>query len=471
MAFLGYTHEQLPKWVKKVEQFPVVLYILKWVLIGTLVGGLTGIGSALFLWGLHWATEWRGGHQWIIFALPAGGFLIGACYHYLGQSVVKGNNQLLDEITKPNRIIPLKMAPLVTVATIATHLFGGSAGREGTAVQMGGAIADQFTKIFKLDKYDRKILIITGIAAGFSSVFGTPLAGAIFGLEVYIIGRMRYEAIFPSFFTAIVANYATHHVGHYFGISHTEYLIPTEVIPEMTLENLLLCVLAGVAFGLTGMLFSKANHFWGNLFKSKVSYPPLRPVIGGLVLAIFIVILNFNHGFDYANYDLKYFGLGVPVIVDSFTTQMDWYDFLMKTLTTSFTLGAGFKGGEVTPLFYIGSTLGSFLSTHISLPVALLAGMGFVGVFSGATNTPMACTMMGIELFGAPSAVFIAVACITAYMFSGHTSIYNSQIVGSPKHVGQDNEKGSTLSEIDVIRAAEKKHIEQHDKDKKGNDE
>ncbi|AZQ61794.1 chloride channel protein [Flammeovirga pectinis] len=464
MAFLGYTNDDLPNWVKKTEQFPVILYILKWVLIGTLVGGLTGIGSALFLKGLSWATDWRQMHLWIIFLLPIGGFLIGASYYYFGQDVVKGNNQLLDEITRPKKIIPLKMAPLVTIATIATHLFGGSAGREGTAVQMGGSIADQFTKIFKLDKYDRKILIITGIAAGFSSVFGTPLAGAIFGLEVYVIGRMRYEAIFPSFFTAIVANYATHTLGHEIGIHHTVYDIP--IIPDMTLTNLALCVIAGIAFGLTGMLFSKANHFWGNLFKSKIKYAPFRPMIGGVVLALGIVAINYNHGLDYSSYDMKYFGLGVPTIVESFSTQMNWYDFLVKTLTTSFTLGAGFKGGEVTPLFYIGSTLGSYLSTYISLPVALLAGMGFVGVFSGATNTPMACTMMGIELFGAPAAVFIAVSCITAYMFSGHTSIYTSQIVGSPKHINNGSEKGSTLSEIDVIRAAEKMHLKNREDSK-----
>ena len=181
------------------EQSFSLLFLFKWVFICLLIGALTGSTSAVFLWALEWATNYREANSWIIALLPIGGLMIGLSYHYYGDSVVKGNNLLLEEFHSPKKIIPFKMAPLVFLGTILTHLFGGSAGREGTAVQVGGAIADQFTKIFKLSDLDRKIVLITGISAGFASVFGTPLAGAIFALEVMIIGRVRFEAIVPSF--------------------------------------------------------------------------------------------------------------------------------------------------------------------------------------------------------------------------------------------------------------------------------
>mgnify|MGYP006396743361 FL=1 len=420
-----------------IEQIPSLVYLFKWIIICTLIGAIAGSISAFFLLSLEWATNYREAHLWIIALLPIGGFLVGLSYHLYGNSVVKGNNLLLEEFHTPKKVIPFKMAPLVLFGTIATHLFGGSAGREGTAVQIGGAVADQFTKIFKLNDQDRKILLIAGISAGFASVFGTPLAGGIFALEVLILGRIRLDAIVPSFLAAVLADYFC----QAWNVGHTHYHINS--IAEMNPANLLWALLAGIIFGLVSMLFSKSTHFWSSQFKKYIKYPPLRPFIGGVVIAIAVYLIGTT----------KYIGLGVPTIVDSFSEAMNKYDFLVKVLFTSFTLGAGFKGGEVTPLFYIGATLGNALIWFIPLPMDLLAGMGFVAVFAGATNTPIACTIMGIELFGIESGVFIAIACSTAYLFSGHSGVYAAQIIGSPKNKNYNSEKGSLLSEISEKRA------------------
>lgn len=423
------------------EQIPSFLYLLKWTLICLVLGAIVGSVNAFFLFSLDWATSWRESHLWIIALLPIGGFIIGLSYHLYGSSVVKGNNLLIEELHSPKKIIPFRMAPLVLFGTIVTHLFGGSAGREGTAVQIGGAIADRFTKLLNLSKRDRQVILIAGISAGFASVFGTPLAGGIFALEVLILGRIRLDSIIPSFTAAIFANYFC----EIWGITHTQYVIST--VPDMTPVNLLWSLLAGIIFGLVAMLFSKSTHLWGNLFKKNIKYPPLRPVIGGVVLAIAIFSMGTT----------KYIGLGIPTIVDAFDVNLNSYDFLLKLLFTSFTLGAGFKGGEVTPLFFIGATLGNVLIWFIPLPMGLLAGMGFVAVFAGATNTPIACTVMGIELFGIEAGVFIALACSASYLFSGHSGVYSSQIIGSPKHNLFLREKGLPLSEVENRRAKQEK--------------
>ncbi|WP_417887513.1 voltage-gated chloride channel family protein [Zunongwangia sp.] len=423
---------KIKKFLSSFEQIPSLIYLFKWIFICLILGVITGSISAFFLLSLEWATNWRESHLWIIALLPVGGFIIGLSYHLYGNSVVKGNNLLLEEFHSPKKVIPFRMAPLVLFGTILTHFFGGSAGREGTAVQVGGAVADRFTKVLKLSKRDRKIVLIAGISAGFASVFGTPLAGGIFALEVLILGRIRLDAIIPSFMAAVFADYFC----RFWNVSHTHYHIDS--VAKMTPVNLLWSLLAGIIFGLVAMLFSKSTHFWSNLFKKTINYPPLRPVVGGVILAVAIYFMGTT----------KYIGLGVPTIVNAFKIHLNSYDFLLKVLFTSFTLGAGFKGGEVTPLFYIGAALGNVLIWFIPLPMDLLAGMGFVAVFAGATNTPIACTIMGIELFGIESGVFIALACSTAYLFSGHSGVYSSQIIGSPKNTSFTREKGLHLSEV-----------------------
>ena len=378
------------------------------------MGILSGSASAIFLILLDWATDYRDAHLWLLAFLPLAGFCIGYIYHHYGANSVKGNNLLLEELYQSKKPIPLRMTPLVLFGTIFTHLFGGSAGREGTAVQMGGSLADQLQKWFpeRLDSESRRIVLICGVAGGFASVFGTPLAGAIFSLEWMLTREFRWKSIFPAFWSAIVADWICEWA---WGVGHTTYLIPE--IPAHSFNNLLWIIPAGIAFGIAAWLFAQVGHWMGDVFKKYIAFPPLRPVIGGVILALVV----------YVSGAYEYIGLGVPRIVDAFETPLPWYDFLAKIGLTGLTLGSGFKGGEVTPLFFTGATLGNALSVWIPLPLALLAGCGFVGVFSGATNTPLACTVMGMELFGIEAGVFLGLACFVAYLASGKNSIYSAQ--------------------------------------------
>jgi H+/Cl- antiporter ClcA len=283
---------------------------------------------------------------------------------------------------------------------------------------MGGSLAAWLARRLRLDAPSTRVLLMAGVSAGFASVFGTPLAGAVFGLEVLAIGRLRYDALIPCLIAAIVGDQTC----TAWGVHHTHYEVAD--VPPI---DLLLCgrvLAASVAFALAAVLFAEITHGLSWLFKQYVPWAPGRPVIGGLAVI----------GLTWLVGTRDYLGLGVPVIVQSFRPDgVDTWAFFWKLVFTAVTLGAGFKGGEVTPLFFIGATLGCTLAPLLGLPTAFLAALGFVAVFAGAANTPLACTLMGVELFGERLAVPLALACCSAYVWSGHRGIYLSQRVDTPK--------------------------------------
>ena len=411
----------------------------RWIPVSTLAGIMGGSASALLLVSLNYATTLRESHVWLIFLLAPAGWLVGQMYKRFGASVEAGNNLIIDEIHDPKATIPVRMTPLILIGTFMTHVFGGSAGREGTAIQTGASLADQLAEPLRLNPRDRRILLMAGISAGFGSVFGTPLAGAVFGLEVLAIGTISYDAIAPCIMAAFVGDLVT----KAWGVHHTIYKVAE--VPAMNIQGVIYSMIAGIVFGLMGMGFAKMTHTVAHLARKKIAEAPLRPVVGGLVVTVVVFAIGTSH-------TLKYLGLGIPTIVASFDSKVPVYDFAAKSVFTAVTLGTGFKGGEVTPLFFIGSTLGNALSHVLPLPSSLLAAMGFVAVFAGAANTPIASTLMAVELFGGEAGAYAGIACVISYLFSGHAGIYSAQRVGSAKH--QDNlaDEGLSLAVVAKMR-------------------
>ncbi len=418
--------------------------LVRWIVLLVPLAMAIGALCALFLWSLEAATEARFAHPWLLFLLPLGGGAVGLLYHHFGKSVEGGNNLIVEQIHEPGGGVPLRMAPLVFLGTVVTHLFGGSAGREGTAVQIGGSLASGVARLARLEGQGVRIVLMAGVAAGFGAVFGTPLAGAVFALEVLTIGRVEYTALVPCLVAALVGDWTCQMLGAH----HTLYAVHTLFDASQRLigepELLGKAALAGVAFGLVGLVFAEANHVLGGWLKRLVPYGPARPVIGGLAVIALVYLFGTR----------DYLGLGVwapssaTITISSFfgDTVHPW-SWALKLLFTVVTLSCGFKGGEVTPLFFIGAALGNALGGVLGVPPDLFAALGFVAVFAGAANTPLACTIMGVELFGGTYLVPIAVACFVAYLCSGHNGIYLSQRVAVPKMAGEDLPSGVTLRE------------------------
>jgi len=382
------------------------------VVAAVLVGGLAGAASALFLFLLDVATHAREAHPWLLYALPVAGVGIGVVYERIGKPARGGMDVVLGATESDEIQVPKRMAPLVLVGTVLTHLFGGSAGREGTAVQMGASLSDMVARALSASGAARRRLLLAGIAGGFSSVFGTPFAGVVFALEAPIVGKISIDALLPAVVAALVGDMTA----RAWGTTHAPYASPPWVAPS----PLVMVKLVGLGLVCAGCaaVFLDAVKAMKRLAETKKVPLGARMALGGAA----IVGLTKLFGTD------MYLGLGVPTIQRAFTDPtVPKHAFAAKLLFTAVTIGAGFLGGEVTPLFFVGATCGAAYASVVSLPLALGAACGMAAVFGAAANTPLALSIMVVELVGPNVIPHVIVVSVVAFLASGRRGLYGAQ--------------------------------------------
>ena len=389
-----------------------LITFLKWGLFGLLMGILGGLLGAGFHHALHFVTHLRAEHNWLIFLLPVGGLVSVGIYTLFRQRSNRGTNQIIDAVLDGEEVNPL-VAPTIFLATATTHLFGGSAGREGAALQLGGATASLLSKLFHLNGNDRKILIMSGMSAVFAGLFGTPLTAALFCMEFESVGTIFSPALLPCY----IASFTAAKISGLLGV-HAEGLL-LETAAVITLGNVWRFLLLAVLVSLVGILMCWVFHKAEHLAAHHVKNPWLRIVLGG-ALVLGLTLLVGDH---------RYNGAGMDMALGAVEGHAQWFDFLLKMLFTAITLAAGFKGGEIVPTFCIGATFGCVIGGLLGLDAGLCGALGLVGLFCCATNSPFASIVLSIEMFGGANLHLFALTCVICFVLSGHSGLYSSQII------------------------------------------
>ena len=414
---------------------PTVLFlsIIKWVFLATVAGVMVGGATALFLKLLSWATGLSHQSPHSFWLLPIAMFLSALLVKYLAPDAQgHGTEKVIEAIHKRAGKIPVLVVPVKLVATIITLALGGSAGKEGPCAQIGAGLTSLFSDLLRFDEHDRKKLVICGISAGFAAVFGTPIAGSIFGVEVLFIGAILYDVLLPSFIAGITA----YQVSSSFGITYFHESV--SLVPVFSEGFLLKVMIAGIFFGICSIVLIEVLKFGEKASDRIKIWQPLKGIVGGIILV----------GLSYL-FSTKYLGLGLETVEASLRGETtDWYAFLVKPLFTSITLSFGGSGGIVTPIFFTGTAAGTLFANITGLNVATFAAIGFVSVLAGAANTPIAASIMAVELFGPSVAPYATVACVISFLLTGHRSVYPSQVLSISKSPSLQVELGRELEAV-----------------------
>ncbi len=413
------------------------LLFLRWLILGVLLGVVGGLIGTLFSKSVAYVTNVRTEYSWLVFLLPLGGLVSVALYKLCRLGGV-GTNQVFESVRKEKTVSPL-LAPAVFVASCITHLLGGSAGREGAALQLGGSVSALFAKIFRLDEKSRHIITMCGMGAFFSAIFGTPLGAFVFAIEVVSVGHFCSAAIFPGLISSATAFFVAHSLG-----AEAERF-PLTAVPELSLKTMGLVLLIAMIGALVSILFCHSLHYTSKIFKKWFQNEYLRIAVGGVLIAL----LTLAVGTDYN-------GGGIDVMLRIFETGDVRYEaFALKIIFTAITVAAGFKGGEIIPTLFIGATLGGALGTLLGLSPAFGAAVGIAALFCGVTNCPIATIILCIEMFGAEGSVCFALAAITSFLLSGNVSLYTSQRVVFSKWTEQLNNDGKESADEGTFSCAD----------------
>ena len=395
----------------------MLLSFVKWIIIAAVVGAFVGIVGVFFHICVEKATEIRVEMPWLIWLLPIGGAAIVFLYKKTGMEKDRGTNLILDAV-RSNEPLNIKTAPLIFVSTVITHLFGGSSGREGAALQIGGSIASYVGTHIKLDEKDQRIITMCGMAAGFSALFGTPVAAVVFAMEVVSVGVMYYSAIVPCIIASAVGAY----IASLFDIAPTSFSVIGS-IPTIELLTIFKVIVLAVLCAAVSMLFCLTLKKTHKLY-DKIPNKTAAAIVGGLAVAILTFIIGTT----------DYNGAGMDVIGRAVAGEAEYEAFILKIIFTALTLGAGFKGGEIVPTLFVGATFGNVAGKLFGLGGSFGAGLGMAALFCGVTNCPLTSLILSIELFGTEGLIYYAVACAVSYKLSGYYGLYSAQKIVYSKH-------------------------------------
>lgn len=403
--------------VQKLQQLKnYILFLLKWVLLGLLTGCVGGLLGAAFHHTLHFVTGLRLQYSWLIWLLPVGGLISVLLYRLLGLQANRGTNEMIEAVLDDHPVTP-KIAPGIFLASALTHLFGGSAGREGAALQLGGSVASALGRLLRLDKQSHSCLIVCGMSAVFAGLFGTPLTACLFTLEFTAVGSLFTPVLLPGFLSAYTASRISAALG-----VHAE-VFPLENAMTLTWGNSWKLLLLAIAVTLLGILLCWFWHKAEHLAHKWVKNNYLRIAIGGVLIAVMTWIVG----------DQRFNGAGMDMALSAVGGSADWYSFLVKLLFTAITLAAGFKGGEIVPTFCIGATFGCVAGTLLGLDPGICAALCLVGLFCCVTNSPLASIVLSIEMFGPANLGLFSLMCVICFAASGKGGLYSSQMLRFPK--------------------------------------